>query len=82
MRLLSSTTLKFVQIEGDNLPGYAILSHTWGNDEVLYADMINGTASSKAGYVKIEGCAKVALFQGLSYFWVDTVALTRLQVQS
>ncbi|KAJ4288074.1 hypothetical protein N0V90_012091 [Kalmusia sp. IMI 367209] len=39
MRLLHSETLEFATFLGDSIPPYAILSHTWGNEEVTYEDM-------------------------------------------
>jgi hypothetical protein len=44
---------------GDNIPEYAILSHTWGADteEVTFRDLIDRTGKSKAGYDKIRFCA-------------------------
>jgi hypothetical protein len=37
----------------DEIPRYAILSHTWGAEEVTFRDMIDGTCKDKAGYDKI-----------------------------
>ena len=39
----------------DDIPPYAILSHTWGADteEVSFKDMIDGTSKRKTGYDKI-----------------------------
>ncbi|KAK0710354.1 hypothetical protein B0T26DRAFT_861707, partial [Lasiosphaeria miniovina] len=34
------------------IPRYAILSHTWGDEEVSFEDMADGTAKKKAGYAK------------------------------
>jgi hypothetical protein len=39
MRLLHSETLEFKEFNSDNVPPYAILSHTWGVDEVNYQEM-------------------------------------------
>jgi hypothetical protein len=38
MRLLNSTTLDFQVFNDEQLPPYAILSHTWGDEEVSYQD--------------------------------------------
>jgi hypothetical protein len=38
MRLLNSTTLKFKVFIDEQLPPYAILSHTWGLEEVSYQE--------------------------------------------
>ena len=41
MRLIESQTLRFKEFQGDDdVPPYAILSHTWGEDEVTYQDML------------------------------------------
>jgi hypothetical protein len=39
MRLLNSTTLDFKMFNDEELPPYAILSHTWGSDEVGYQEV-------------------------------------------
>ena len=41
---------------GDNIPKYAILSHTWGADkeEVTFQDLMNRIGGSKSGYKKID----------------------------
>ena len=39
----------------DNIPPYAILSHTWGedNNEVTFKDVAESSGKSKAGYRNI-----------------------------
>jgi hypothetical protein len=46
----------------DDIPPYAILSHTWGkeDEEVTFSDLVTGTSNSKAGYRKIEFCGEQA----------------------
>ena len=63
----------------DNLPPYAILSHTWGDDddEVSFKDLLEGSGKSKAGYRKIQFCAKQAARDGLQHFWVDTCCIDK-----
>ncbi|KAF1842816.1 HET-domain-containing protein [Cucurbitaria berberidis CBS 394.84] len=39
MRLLHSTTFEFEVFHDDQIPPYAILSHTWGEEEVSYQEM-------------------------------------------
>jgi hypothetical protein len=53
---------------------YAILSHTWGedDDEVTFDDLEKKTGTSKVGYAKLWFCADRALADGLEYCWVDT----------
>jgi hypothetical protein len=49
-------------------PPYAILSHRWGNSEVLFEDIANETYKEKEGYRKIEFCAEQAAKDQLQYF--------------
>ena len=64
---------------GDNVPPYAILSHTWGPDaeEVTFTDLANRTGKDKEGYRKIWFCAKQARYDGLQFFWVDTCCIDK-----
>ena len=61
----------------DNVPHYAILSHTWGADteEVTFRDLTDGTGKDKTGYSKIRFCEEQASLDGLQYFWVDTCCI-------
>ncbi|KAK4143612.1 NACHT domain-containing protein [Dichotomopilus funicola] len=59
------------------IPPYAILSHTWGEEEVLFKDLEDGTAKKKAGYAKIQFCGDQAERDGLKYFWVDTCCIDK-----
>jgi hypothetical protein len=82
MRLLKrSPSGKFCLTKNfdEDIPKYAILSHTWGSndDEVNYEDFKQGTASCKAGYAKIEFCGEQAARDGLDYFWVDTCCIDK-----
>lgn len=63
----------------NNVPAYAILSHTWGDDdqEVTYQDLVNGSGKSKAGCQKIRFCGEQAHRDGLRYFWVDTCCINK-----
>jgi hypothetical protein len=63
--------------DGDTFPLYAILSHTWGEQEVTFDDLNNDTGSSKDGYEKLKFCAKQAEQDGLRYFWVDTCCINK-----
>ena len=67
--------------DGD-IPPYAILSHTWGEEEVTFHDMNNGRGSNKAGYNKILFCAQQAAADGLRYCWVIAAASTNRIAQS
>jgi hypothetical protein len=61
----------------DDIPRYAILSHTWGPEEVTFRDMIEGNGTSKTSFDKIRFCGKQARRDGLYYFWVDTCCIDK-----
>lgn len=64
---------------GDDIPKYAILSHTWGatTEEVSFANLINGTGKYKLGYDKIRFCGEQARSDGLQFFWVDSCCIDK-----
>jgi hypothetical protein len=64
---------------GDDVPRYAILSHTWGADteEVSFKDVTDGTGKSKPGYDKLKFCGEQARRDSLQYFWVDTCCIDK-----
>lgn len=41
MRLISCSTYQLDEFFGSDIPPYAILSHTWGQGEVSFADFTN-----------------------------------------
>ncbi|KAH7418715.1 heterokaryon incompatibility protein-domain-containing protein, partial [Cadophora sp. MPI-SDFR-AT-0126] len=61
----------------DDIPPYAILSHTWGLEEVTFKDMMEGDGKSKAGFDKIRFCGERARCDGLQYFWVDACCIDK-----
>jgi hypothetical protein len=63
----------------EDIPRYAILSHTWrlDGDEVTFEDLQSLSAKSKAGYDKIRFCGAQAKKDGLQYFWVDTCCIKK-----
>ena len=63
----------------DDVPRYAILSHTWGADteEVTFEDLMNGVGKDKTGYNKIRFCGEQARRDGLRYIWVDTCCINK-----
>jgi hypothetical protein len=64
---------------GNDIPRYAILSHTWraDGDEVTFKDLVEGTGKDKAGYSKIRFCGEQAASDGLQHFWVDTCSIDK-----
>lgn len=61
------------------VPPYAILSHTWGPDEVLFPDLSRAADEwqQKEGYRKIEFCTEQAKKHGIRHFWVDTCCIDK-----
>jgi hypothetical protein len=72
MRLLRTQDLQLKEFFSPSIPRYAILSHTWGDEEVSFQDVNMPSRKRKAGQAKIEGCAFKASQHGLEYSWVDT----------
>lgn len=64
----------------DNIPTYAILSHTWGpeSDEVTFGDLKSKQSERKAGYAKIQFCGEQAKKDNLKYIWVDTCCIDKV----
>lgn len=72
MRLLNAQTLELVESFGQNVPRYAILSHTWGEQEVTFADLQSGKYMKKRGYYKISNTLRRARDDKLEWAWIDT----------
>lgn len=78
MRLLHSETIVLNEFHGDNIPLYAILSHTWGENEVSLQDMKEqSVAQQKAGYTKIQYCCAQAAKDKIEWVWVDTCCIDK-----
>lgn len=74
MWLLNVNTINLVYFQDDReLDGrYAILSHTWEEEEVSFQEIHNLEARRKKGFKKIEYTCHQAIKDGLEYAWVDT----------
>lgn len=89
MRLLSTKTLEVALISEDEIPPYAILSHTWEKDEVTLQDMqgfgarLMSTASrvnllsASHGLQKVLDAAKLAASEGYDWIWIDTCCIDK-----
>ncbi|KAG9201474.1 hypothetical protein G6514_005672 [Epicoccum nigrum] len=82
MRLLTvsdNDELSLVERVGNDIPPYAILSHTWGadNDEISYKDLVDGRYKDKKGFLKLDFCQKRIAVDDLKYFWVDTCCIDK-----
>ncbi|QIX02303.1 hypothetical protein AMS68_007820 [Peltaster fructicola] len=59
-------------------PDYAILSHRWTNDEVLYSDIQSGRAAAKTtGFAKLKACSALVKQEGLQWIWCDTYCIDK-----
>ncbi|KAF4458650.1 P-loop containing nucleoside triphosphate hydrolase [Fusarium albosuccineum] len=71
--LAQSELTAFEEFHGSKLPKYAILSHTWGYDEVTIQEWSDPTSvSHKSGFKKIIATCQQAKMNDYSYAWVDT----------
>lgn len=79
MRLINTRSLKLEEFNEVNRPSYAILSHTWGDEEITFQQMQDDTSqhARKAGYQKIVRTCKIALYYDLEYAWVDTCCIDK-----
>src|SRR4051812_41365164 len=83
MRLIEVKSLHLEEFFDQDLPPYAILSHTWGKEEVLFEDMQHlearrDTIMHKEGFRKIEFLCKTALQRGgLQYVWIDSACIDK-----
>jgi hypothetical protein len=78
MRLVNARTLQLEEYYGAKIPKYAILSHTWGDEEITFKQWRTPDAwKGKAGYKKIEGGCRQALLDHLDYLWIDTICIDK-----
>ena len=77
MRLLNSTSLELVEFLGDQVPPYAILSHTWEDGEVSFHYMRDSAGKGLRGLAKITGCCRQAREDELDWVWIDTCCVDK-----
>lgn len=85
MRLLRTTLedssahgkLELIEAFGRDIPDYAILSHTWGDDEVLFKHVCDGTARVHEAYGKVISAMRQAAEDGLEYVWIDSCCIDK-----
>jgi hypothetical protein len=77
MRLINCSTLKLEEFFGYDIPRYAILSHTWGDEEVSFAEFSSGQPTTKSGYRKILFTCRQAIIDKLDYAWIDTCCIDK-----
>jgi hypothetical protein len=77
MRFLHAKTIQLKEFPENELPPYAILSHTWEREEVSFQDMQGSNAARKEGYAKIKYACDQAIKDDLGYVWVDTCCIDK-----
>ena len=77
MRLLNTITLKLHYFIDKAIPEYAILSHRWDEEEVLFQDLQEGRGPFMPGYAKIGGCCTQARKDGWEYAWIDSCCIDK-----
>ncbi|KAK3617596.1 hypothetical protein LTR56_025174 [Elasticomyces elasticus] len=79
MKLINLETLKLEEHDDYHAPRYAILSHRWEEQEVLFADWTKSPAKRKPkGHQKIVNFCKVAKEEcQVHYGWVDTCCIDK-----
>ena len=88
MRLINTRTRELVDVGYADHTTYAILSHTWSDEEVSFQDLQDfhrdggnslsvHRVSSRRGYRKIESCCKQALRDGFDWVWIDTCCIDK-----
>jgi hypothetical protein len=74
MRLLNVNTLK---LEVGKTEPYAILSHTWGDEEITFEELGADYVKQKVGYQKILQTCAQAEKDGYQYVWIDTCCIDK-----
>jgi hypothetical protein len=77
MRLLNIETLQLETFYGSDVPEYAALSHTWGDEEVTFQDLTTDLGRRKEGWAKIFGSATEAEKHSCKYIWIDTCCIDK-----
>ncbi|KAF8857589.1 ankyrin, partial [Acephala macrosclerotiorum] len=77
MRLLHTKKFELHVFGGREVPGYAILSHTWGDEEVTLQDIKTNEAVKLRGYEKVSNACLVAAADGFDYVWIDTCCIDK-----
>ncbi|KAI1422638.1 heterokaryon incompatibility protein-domain-containing protein [Xylaria sp. FL1777] len=78
MWLIHIDTLTLHQVSDADSARYAILSHTWEEEEVTFQDLQDlDKARKKKGFGKILETCRIATSRGLQYAWVDTCCIDK-----
>ena len=77
MHLVNTRNLKLKEVTSEQDEPYAILSHRWQGDEVLFSDMNTLSACSKAGISKLRSLCELPILSEVEYVWADTCCIDK-----
>lgn len=77
MRLLRVDSLTFEEHFEPDVPQYAILSHRWEEEEILYADIIAGRFKHKKALMKLRYTCEQTRKDNLEFVWIDTFCIDK-----
>ncbi|KAF6811820.1 het domain protein [Colletotrichum plurivorum] len=77
MRLLNTSSLELREFLDSDIPGYAILSHTWESEEVTLKDLSDPHSQTKKGFSKIRACCAQARKDEHEWVWIDTCCIDK-----
>ena len=77
MHLQKLSNLRLQDFKPNEIPVYAILSHTWREHEVSFADMNKGGAKGMVEYDKIQHSCQQPVAQECGYIWIDTCCIDK-----
>ncbi|KAK5732041.1 hypothetical protein LTR17_010877 [Elasticomyces elasticus] len=78
LRLIDVQTLRLKRVH-DKAPPSAILSHTWGEDEISLQEWESGdpAVTLKEGHLKVINACKQAEHDGIGWLWADTCCIDK-----
>ncbi|KAK3403413.1 heterokaryon incompatibility protein-domain-containing protein, partial [Sordaria brevicollis] len=80
MQLLNVHTLRLTTFYDQDTPPYAILSHTWEDEEILYGDVCDQEKplpQQKKGFFKVKRSCEQAACDGFDWVWIDTCCIDK-----
>lgn len=82
MRLINVETNQFEWHVNAEKVKYAILSHTWGVEEISFQEYVNEDFKTpngdlKKGYYKFQYTRMQAITDGIPFIWIDTCSIDK-----
>ena len=77
MHLIHSKTLVLKNFFDERVPAYAILSHTWGGEELSYQQFNDDRSQKHPGWKKVWDSCRLAQMHGIDWVWIDTCCIDK-----